>query len=89
MNKKGETFRKEKRKGKEGKHFRRRNGKERKHFTEKKEGKKIRKEERRGKNKKKGREKKLVGGLAAMQQVVGNSLSAILGAWLIRVSLVE
>ena len=78
MNEKGETFWKEKRKGKE-----------RKHFTEKKEGKKIRKEERREKNKKKEGRKKLVGGLTAMWQVVGDSLSAILGAWLIRVLLVE
>src|SRR5258707_15196935 len=57
--KKGEHFRRRKRKGKERKHFGRRrkkgkerkhfrgrNGKERKHFTEKKEGKKIRKEEK-------------------------------------------
>ena len=90
-----EIFQKEKWKGKERKGNisegeMERKGQERKHFTEKKEGKKIRKEERRGKNKKKGRKKKkLAGGLAAMWQVVGNSLSAILGAQLIGVSLVE
>ncbi len=78
MNEKGETFWKEKRKGKE-----------RKHFTEKKEGKKIRKEERRGKNKKREGRKKLAGGLTAMWQVVGNSLSAIVGARLIGVLLVK
>ena len=50
---------------------------------ENKKGRKKRKEQE------KRREKKLVGGLAAMWQVMGNSLSAILGAWLIRVSLVE
>ena len=54
------------------------------------EGRKENKKERkRGKNKKKEGRKKLVGGLAVMWQVVGNSLSAILGAQLIRVSLVE
>ena len=51
--------------------------------------KENKKEERREKNKKKEGRKKLVGGLAVMRQVVGDSLSAILGGWLIGVSLVE
>ena len=73
-----ETFWKE---NKERKHFGRRNGKERR-------GKETFYREEGRKENKKGR-KKLVGGLAAMWQVIGNSLSAILGAWLIGVSLVE
>ncbi len=76
-----ETFRKEKWKGKEWKHFRRRNRKERR-------GKDTFYREEGRKENKKGR-KKLVGGLTVMRRVMGNSLSAILGAQLIGVSLVE
>ncbi len=78
MNEKGEHFgrRRKEKKGKET--FYREEGRK-----ENKKGRKKRKE------KEKRREKKLAGGLTVMQQVVGDSLSAILGAQLIRVLLVE
>ena len=53
-------------------------------FWKEKQKGKERKEQEKGKE-----EKKLAGGLTVMRWVVGNSLSAILGAWLIGVLLVE